>query len=38
LFGGAWVPVATNNGTGSDMQFQDPATGGNRLYRVRVAE
>jgi hypothetical protein len=38
LFGGAWVPVSTNNGTGSDMQFQDPDTGGTRFYRVRVAE
>jgi len=38
LFGGAWVPVSTNNGTGSDMQFQDPTTGANGFYRVRVAE
>jgi len=38
LFGGDWVPVSTNTGTGSEMQFQDPDSGGNRFYRVRVAE
>ena len=38
VFGGDWVPVSTHNGTGSEMQFQDPDTGGNRFYRVRVAD
>jgi hypothetical protein len=36
LFGPNWIPVSTNSGTGSDMQFHD-VTGGNvRFYRVRV--
>jgi len=37
MFPPSWLPIATNSGSGSDMEFQDSATGGNsRFYRVRV--
>jgi hypothetical protein len=37
LFAPNWIPVSTNIGSGTDMEYQD-ATGGNvRFYRVRVA-
>jgi hypothetical protein len=31
-----WVPVSTNSGTGTIMEFHDTAGGGIRFYRVRV--
>jgi len=40
LFGDSWNPVATNDGNGLQMQFQDSDSSGNAhyFYRVRVAE
>jgi hypothetical protein len=39
MFGAAWLPVSTNNGTGSDLEFTDPDTSPSaRFYRVRVAQ
>jgi hypothetical protein len=31
-----WIPVSTNSGTGTIMQFHDSAGGSVRFYRVRV--
>jgi hypothetical protein len=36
LFGGNWIPVSTNTGTGTDMEFHDTSAGGVRFYRVHV--
>lgn len=36
LFAPVWTPVSTNNGTGWNMEYQDPAPGGVNFYRVRV--
>jgi sugar lactone lactonase YvrE len=39
LFGGSWSEVSTHDGTGFEMEYQDPGTGGNvHFYRVRVLE
>ena len=39
LFGATWVPVSTNTGTGSNMEFVDPDTSTSaRFYRVRMAD
>jgi hypothetical protein len=32
----SWVPVSTNSGTGTIMEFHDSSGGGIRFYRVRV--
>jgi hypothetical protein len=31
-----WTSIATNNGTGSTMEYHDATSGGLRFYRVRV--
>jgi hypothetical protein len=36
LFGGNWIPVSTNTGSGTDMEFHDTTGGGVRFYRVHV--
>ena len=36
LFPGAWSAIATNTGTGTDMEFDDNATGKSQFYRVRI--
>jgi hypothetical protein len=36
MFSPSWLPVATNTGTGSDMEFTDPSGGNVRFYRVSV--
>jgi hypothetical protein len=37
MFSPSWVPIATNSGTGAEMEFHDSgATGSSRFYRVRV--
>ena len=39
LFEGSWTPLSTVDGTGSEMQYQDPVAGGSiNFYRVRVTE
>ena len=37
LFAPNWVPVSTNTGSGTDLEFHDAAGGNVRFYRVRVA-
>jgi len=37
LFAPNWIPVSTNNGTGTDMEFHDTTGGTVRFYRVQVA-
>jgi hypothetical protein len=36
LFPGAWSAIATNTGTGTDMEFDDTTTGQTRFYRVQI--
>jgi len=36
MFSPSWLPVATNTGTGSDMEFSDTSGGNVRFYRVSV--
>jgi hypothetical protein len=36
IYSPGWTPVSTNNGTGWDMEYQDPTPGNARFYRVRV--
>jgi hypothetical protein len=36
LFPGSWSSIATNSGTGADMEFNDNAAGSSRYYRVRI--
>jgi sugar lactone lactonase YvrE len=36
LFPGNWTTIATNTGTGADMEFDDNSTGTTKFYRVRV--
>jgi hypothetical protein len=36
LFNPNWIPVSTNIGSGTDMEFHDTAGGNVRFYRVRV--
>ena len=36
LFPGNWSAIATNTGTGTDMEFDDNATGKSQFYRVRI--
>ena len=36
LFPGAWTAIATNSGTGTDMEFDDNAKGTVHFYRVRI--
>jgi hypothetical protein len=36
LFGSNWIPVSTNTGTGTDMEFHDTSGGNIRFYRVQV--
>jgi len=36
LFNPVWTPVYTNTGSGREMQYQDPAGGAVRFYRVTV--
>jgi hypothetical protein len=36
LFGGNWIPVSTNTGSGTDMEFHDTSGGAVRFYRVHV--
>lgn len=36
LFPGAWTTISTNTGTGTDMEFDDDATGQSQFYRVRI--
>jgi len=38
LFGGTWIPVSTNTGTGLNAKFQDIGAAGARFYRVRLKE
>ncbi|MDE3068942.1 MAG: chitobiase/beta-hexosaminidase C-terminal domain-containing protein, partial [Verrucomicrobiota bacterium] len=37
LFPADWTPVATNSGTGTDMEFDDSITGNVYFYRVRIS-
>jgi hypothetical protein len=36
LFPGNWSVIATNTGTGTDMEFDDTITGQTRFYRVQI--
>jgi len=36
LFGGAWTSLATNVGTGNDLEFGDNTTNKMKFYRVRI--
>jgi hypothetical protein len=36
LYGPNWIPVSTNTGTGTDMEFHDTGGGNVRFYRVHV--
>jgi hypothetical protein len=36
LFGSNWIPVSTNAGSGTDMEFHDTSGGAVRFYRVHV--
>jgi hypothetical protein len=36
LFPGAWTAIATNTGTGTDMEFDDTSAGAVKFYRVRI--
>ena len=36
LFSGAWTTIATNTGTGTDMEFDDNSAGAVKFYRVRI--
>ena len=36
LFSGSWTAIATNTGTGTDMEFDDNYTGAVKFYRVLV--
>jgi serine/threonine protein kinase, bacterial len=37
MFSGSWQPIATNTGTGTEIEFHDSSSGGSaRFYRVRV--
>lgn len=36
IFGANWIPVSTNTGTGTDMEFHDTNGGNVRFYRVQV--
>ncbi|MEI7936096.1 MAG: hypothetical protein WCK27_05345, partial [Verrucomicrobiota bacterium] len=37
LFGQNWIPVSTNTGSGTAMEFHDTSGGAVRFYRVHVA-
>ena len=36
LFSGSWSAIATNTGTGTDMEFDDATGGAVKFYRVRI--
>ena len=36
LFNGSWTAIATNTGTGTDMEFDDAANGTVYFYRVQI--
>lgn len=36
LFPGSWTAIATNTGTGTDMEFDDNSTGTVKFYRVLI--
>jgi len=36
LFSGVWSTIATNTGTGTDMEFDDSTAGQVKFYRVRI--
>jgi len=36
LFTGKWTAIATNTGTGTDMEFDDNSTGTVKFYRVQI--
>lgn len=36
LFPGSWTTIATNPGTGTDMEFNDTNNGAVKFYRVRI--
>ena len=36
LFPGSWSAIATNTGTGTDMEFDDTTTSRTRFYRVQI--
>ena len=36
LFPGSWSSIATNTGTGTDMEFDDTTTSQTRFYRVQI--
>jgi sugar lactone lactonase YvrE len=38
IYSPVWTAVSTNNGTGWNMEYQDPAPGGVQFYRVRVQQ
>ena len=38
LFPGSWSAIATNTGTGTDMEFDDSASGSVHFYRVQVLQ
>jgi hypothetical protein len=38
LFPGSWTAIATNTGTGTDMEFDDTTTGQTRFYRVQILQ
>jgi hypothetical protein len=38
LFSGSWTAIATNTGTGTDMEFDDAANGNVYFYRVQILD
>jgi hypothetical protein len=36
LFPGTWTSIATNTGTGQDLEFGDNSSGATKFYRVRI--
>ncbi len=36
LFPGHWTAIATNTGTGTDMEFDDTTGGSTQFYRVQI--
>jgi hypothetical protein len=36
LFPGSWSAIATNTGTGTDMEFDDTTASQTRFYRVQI--
>ena len=36
LFPGNWTAIATNTGTGGELEYVDPPAGQVKFYRVRI--